>query len=317
MSNVEKNMRHPNAEKPADGTNLEKKTRQKLRASGLRGQRVVSQFAGAIMRAVLMGMLVLTPYILVPNVSMDTAQIVLILAVSAAILTFFEYWAAFPTIVEFRYAPPFNRIRFATLFTIVFLLSLVARGETYPTTATELVTALGTLIGQVIDFPYSPVRLAVLMLPENTPWSEVVALRTAAGMAYLISMLSLVIFLIALRRSDWPKQDGNFNVWVNLPTFDPTYGGGVVEKLERDARFNVTLGFLLPFLIPAIVKLGSLVFGSISLTNNQTMIWTMSAWAFLPASLLMRGIGLQRIATMISEERQRRNLGLEKGIQTA
>ena len=27
---------------------------------------------------------------------------------------------------------------------------------------------------------------------------------------------------------------GSFNVWINLPTFDPTTGGDVVERLERD-----------------------------------------------------------------------------------
>ena len=31
--------------------------------------------------------------------------------------------------------------------------------------ATQLIEAVGTLIGMSIDFPYSPVRLIVLMLP--------------------------------------------------------------------------------------------------------------------------------------------------------
>ena len=47
------------------------------------------------------------------------------------------------------------------------------------------------------------------------------------------------------------------------------------------------------------------VFGSVAITNDQTMIWTITAWAFLPASLFMRGIAMQRVATLISEQRAR------------
>ncbi len=39
--------------------------------------------------------------------------------------------------------------------------------------------------------------------------------------------------------------------------------------------------------------------------NAQTMIWTITAWAFLPASLFMRGIAMQRVADMIKEQRAR------------
>jgi len=72
----------------------------------------------------------------------------------------------------------------------------------------------------------------------------------------------------------------------------------------------VALGFMLPFLTPAAIHLASGAFGSVSLANDQTMIWALSAWAFLPASLFMRGMAMQRVATMIAEQR-RRNLPAE------
>ena len=62
---------------------------------------------------------------------------------------------------------------------------------------------------------------------------------------------------------------------------------------------------LLPFLIPAVVSLASIGFEPLTLTSPQTLIWTMTAWAFLPASLLMRGIAMGRIALMIQEKRAR------------
>ena len=111
---------------------------------------------------------------------------------------------------------------------------------------------------------------------------------------------------MALQRiRNWPSQNGAFNVWVNLPTFDPTAGGDVVERLERDARFNIALGFLLPFLTPAVIKSATALFGSVSLENPHTLVWTVAAWAFLPASLFMRGIAMGRIASLITEKRRR------------
>ena len=128
--------------------------------------------------------------------------------------------------------------------------------------------------------------------------------RTAAGMSYLISLLSLAFFIMILRLRNWPMSNGTFNVWINLPTFDPTAGKDVVQRLERDARLNIALGFLLPFLTPAAVKSAAVLFGTVSLQNPQTLIWTVSAWAFLPASLFMRGIAMGRIAQMIAAKRK-------------
>ena len=168
---------------------------------------------------------------------------------------------------------------------------------------TEFVGAVGALIGQSMDFPYSPVRLATLMLADGASDEQVACIRTAAGIAYLISLMSLAIFMVVLKAGHWPTKGRAFNVWINLPTFDPTAGGDVVARLSRDARINIALGFLLPFLTPAVVKVASTGFEPLTLTSPQTLIWTMTAWAFLPASLFMRGIAMARVAEMIRERR--------------
>ncbi|MEL6517855.1 MAG: hypothetical protein AAFR34_04960 [Pseudomonadota bacterium] len=268
---------------------------------------MISRLAGAALRAILVVALIAMPSLMLPGVSADAAQIVALVAIFAAALTFFEYVSTYPGLVEFRDAPPFNRIRFGSLFITVFLLTMIARGEHDPTPLSYFFEAVGALIGQVIDFPYSPVRLVVLMLPEDTGMEHLATVRTAAGISYLVSLLTLAVFLIALRFKGWPNRTGKFNVWVNLPTFDPTAGGDVVERLERDARINIALGFLLPFLTPAVIKAASSLFGSVALDNPQTLIWTVAAWAFLPGSLFMRGIAMGRIAGMI-EDKRRQNM---------
>ena len=256
------------------------------------------------MRALLVMLVIATPTVLLIDRHPDVQQMVALVALFAGALAFVEYNAVYPGLVEFRDAPPFNRIRFLMLFATVFCLSVIERGRFQPSTMTELVHAVGALIGISMDFPYSPVRLATLMIANDATDAQIGAVRTAAGMSYLISLVSLGIFAIQLRVGNWPRRDKAFNVWVNLPTFDPTSGGDVVARLTRDARVNIALGFLLPFLIPAVVVIASNGFQPLELTSPQTLIWTMTAWAFLPASLFMRGIAMGRVADMISARRK-------------
>lgn len=276
---------------------------------------MVHRLPGALLRALLVMLLLATPSLLLPPSGSDSTQVVAFFGLFAGALTFAEYASAYPGLVEFRYAPPFNRIRFASLFLCVFLITVICAQPSDPSPFGDLVQAVGTLIGQAIDFPYSPVRLITLMLPADTPAEHLMLVRTAAGMAYLISLVMLSIFVVVLKIFGWPTRLGAFNVWVNLPTFDPTVGGDVVARLERDARFNIALGFLLPFVIPAVVKAAASSFEPITLDSPQTLIWTISAWAFLPASLFMRGIAMGRIADMIREKRRQNSEAEHGGFQ--
>lgn len=264
---------------------------------------MISRLAGALLRAILVVLLIATPSLLLPGMTADVTQIVTLVSIFAAALTVFEYASAYPGIVEFRNAPPFNRIRFVALLAIVLMISLVVRGETMPSALTAFVADFGRQIGAAIDFPYSPVRQIVLLLPDDTTAAHIDRVRTAAGISYFVSMLSLAVFWFCVRVRNWPLHSGPFNVWVNLPTFDPTTGGDVVQRLERDARFNIVVGFTMPFFIPAALKASESLFGQVTLDNPQSMVWIVAAWAFLPASLLMRGLAMARIAELIERKR--------------
>ncbi len=272
----------------------------RTKGAGLR----VSRWTSAAVRGLLVMFVIATPTIFLTDLRPDSQQMVALVALFAGTLTFVEYKAVYPGLFEFRDAPPFNRIRFLMLFVTVFCLSAIERGRTDPSTMTQLIHAVGALIGLSMDFPYSPVRLATLMMASDATEAQISAVRTAAGMSYLISLVSLGVFAIQLRVGSWPRRDKPFNVWVNLPTFDPTSGGDVVARLTRDARVNIALGFLLPFLIPAVVEVASVGFQPLQLTSPQTLIWTITAWAFLPASLFMRGIAMGRVADMIADRRK-------------
>ena len=280
---------------------------------------MIERIVGAAARGVLVALLLATPALLLPNIAADSSQVVLLMAMLAGFLTFAEYNAKSPSIVEFRDAAPFNRLRFIALFASIFLLSLITKGKTDPTAVTNALTSIGLIIGNAIDFPFSPVRLVVLMLPDTADADVVSAVRISAGLSYLISLIAMTAFLILVRILNWPSRKGAFNVWINLPLFDPTAGGDVLLRLRRDARFNIAFGFLLPFFIPAVVKMASDLIEPITLENPQTLIWTMSAWAFLPASMIMRGIAMGKIADMIEEKRRRTYANAEEdgGMQLA
>lgn len=271
----------------------------------LKGKRaVLSRITGALLRAVLVGMLFALPMFIVPGIAAKNSLVIFVLSFSAMFWTFLEYSSTYPSLIEFRDAPPFNRVRFITLLATVYLLSLVQAHLMVPSIATQLSSNVGAVVGYSLDLPGSPVRLMVKQFPvvsEGLPYHTFLA---SAGIAYLASLVSVMIFALLFVARNWPKNNGPFNVWTNLPTFDPSGTSDVVAKLTRDSRINIILGFALPFIIPAVV---GIVFGFVGFApfdDAYMMIWVISGWAFLPAGMIMRGIALSRVAQMIAIKRE-------------
>ncbi len=161
-----------------------------------KGKAVVARLAGAALRAVLVMLLVATPSVLLPGTDSDGKQMIALVALFAGSLTFTEYKTSYPSLIEFRDAPPFNRVRFLILFFTVFTLTVIEKTSVEPTTLSTLVSALGIVVSGALDFPYSPVRLATLMMADGASEAQVLAVRTAAGTAYLISLLGLAVFVL-------------------------------------------------------------------------------------------------------------------------
>lgn len=277
---------------------------------------MVVRVTGALIRAILVALMVATPSLLLPPQAATTIEIVLLAAILAGSLSYIEYVSVYPSLVEFRDAPPINRIRFASLFVTVFALTVVVNHSIAPTSLSNAVNHLGSVLGLSLDFSFSPVHLAVLMLPAGESPDVIALVRSAAGLAYVISLLTIIAFIVIVRVSGWPVKTGVFNVWINLPLFDPTAGGDVILRLQRDGRINIVLGVLMPFLIPATVKLASVVTGPMVMSSANVLIWTISAWAFLPSSMIIRGIAMLRVAELIENKRRRAHAEAEE-LQTA
>jgi len=280
---------------------------------------VIGKLTSAVVRAFLVALLLVIPALLLPEVGTDSTQFALLVAMLAALLVFFEYNSAYPSYLEFRYAPPYNRMRFAAVLATVFGLTMAFRNGSSPSQMTDICASLTTIIGHALDFPYSPVRLLLLTMTDSGAAGVVPQARVAAGTAYFLSIVLIFGFTMVVRMLNWPTRNGAFNVWINLPLFDPTAGGDVVARLQKDARVNVVLGFLLPFLVPALIKALGAYVDLGAMENSQTLIWTVSIWAFVPASMMMRGVALARIAEMIEQKRRRAYAAAEaeQGLQTA
>ncbi len=265
----------------------------------------MSQVAQIVLRGLIVGLLVLAPALLLPDISQEAAQGITLLALVAAIVVSTEYAAAYPGLIEFRDAKPYNRIRFCLLASIVLCVTILQRDLLLPPEARSLISTVAYTLATTMDFAFSPVRLLVVALPGDLPTAHLALVMAAASLSYILSIVGLVCFLGLLLGGYWPRRNMTLNVWVNLPNFDPTKGHDVVHRLERDGHVNIVLGIILPFSLPVLLHISALLVQPMTLQAPLTFVWGVSLWAFIPASLIMRGVAMYRVAQMIRAQRRR------------
>ncbi len=266
---------------------------------------MLSRVSGALFRAVSVGVLFALPIFIVPGLAADKGLVVSIVALSMMVWTFMEYASEYPSLIEFRDAPPFNRIRYLTLLVMVYCLSMIQSHLAVENNPASFIHNVGAIIGYSIDQPGSPVRLMMMQFPVLAGDVPYAAFLASTGIAYFTSLVALVVFMVIFFMRRWPTKKGPFNVWINLPTFDPTSTDDVVARLSRDARINIVLGFVLPFLIPSVIGVLFRFVGASPFGDPYLMIWVIAGWAFLPSVMIMRGIALSRVAHLATKAQKR------------
>jgi len=266
---------------------------------------VIASLSGALLRAVAVAVLVALPTVLLPAGPGRADQVVVLVALLASIMVFMEYNSTYPSIVEFRHAPPYNRLRFGLFALAVLALSLALRQPYAPSLAGAVLLELSQFLGRAGDFPGSPVRLVLALAPEGIRPGQIAVLRDMAALAYALSLVMVLWFIALIRLCNWPAQNGAFNVWVNLPMLSLAANGDIVPRMQIHAVLNLLLGIGLPFFLPGMLATAPVLTGPITPDGPQTMIWVLSLWAFLPAGLVMRGIAINRIAVMILHKRRK------------
>jgi hypothetical protein len=130
-------------------------------------------------------------------------------------------------------------------------------------------------------------------------------IKAMAGIATLVMLFSIFCFALLIRLNQWPNRGSSFNVWINLPTFDPTTGGDVVKRLRRDSLVNVILGVFAPFVLPVVAVVAANHIEINVLSSPHALVWGITLWMFIPLSMLMRGLAMSRVADMIGQRRAR------------
>jgi hypothetical protein len=263
----------------------------------------MSHVAHSLLRGFLVAVFVLLPAMLLPGTSQDVAQAVTLIALISAAVVMAEYAAAYPGLIEFRDAKPYNRVRFGLLVVVVLALTLMQRDLAIG--QSSLLTSAALWLAGAFDFSVSPIRLLALSLPQGLPVEHLLNVMASAALAFVMCLLGVLVFVMMMVLGYWPAKGSSFNVWINLPNFDPTKGVDVVQRLERDAQLNVLLGVILPFSLPVLLHLSSLLVQPITFEASLTLVWGLAFWAFIPFSLIMRGIAMYRVAQLIRAQRRR------------
>ena len=262
---------------------------------------------GAILRAIAVAMAISIPSIVLLTGSSDGSSITLIAALIAGALVCLEYLNTYPSMLEFRDAAPYNRVRYLSGLGTIICVSVLFREMHSTSDSDVMLLALGTIIGHGLDFPYSPVRLILLTIPLPVSDEIVDAVRLSAGIAFVISTTTVFGFFLFTRLSHWPVSFGAFNVWTNLPVLDPTSGVDIVLRLTREGRSNIGLALLSPFLMPILLQITMFAVRLEPFHSAQSAAWIIILWGILPTFLAMRGIAMLRIAELIIEKRHSNN----------
>jgi len=266
---------------------------------------VINRLVGAAIRAFLVLAVVASPAFLLPDVTQAAQEISLIIGAIAGAFTLFEYASSHPGLIDFRFAPPYNRIRFVTFFAQVMALIFLCRATSGSDPFSSDLMAYADQAVVLTNVPFSPVRVAVEMIGEGgtEPFRQL--LLRASALSFLIAFASFLFFALTLWLFRWPVGRDNFNLWVNLPTFEPSSGRDVERRLFRDGTANILLGIGLPFLIPVLASRSGGWFDPTVLENYQPLIWGSALWAFLPASLVIRGAALVKVGWLVKRARSR------------
>ncbi|MFN7001879.1 MAG: hypothetical protein ACK4NW_00445 [Roseinatronobacter sp.] len=265
----------------------------------------MSDVAQYFLRGLFIALLVLCPALILPDISQDVALGLTLLSLLAAVVVITEYSAAYPGLVEFRDAKPYNRSRFILISAIVLTTTLVQRDVLFGSDPHGVLAVVALKFGQIMDFPISPVRLLVMSLPVGLPAEHLVNVQATAALAYIIALTGAAVFFAIMTLGHWPRGNSAFNVWVNLPNFDPTQGVDVVRRLERDAQVNILLGIILPFSLPVLLHISTLLVQPMTLETPLALVWGVTLWAFVPVNLIMRGLAMYRIAQLVRAQRRR------------
>ncbi len=155
---------------------------------------------------------------------------------------------------------------------------------------------------QMLDFKYSPVSMAIDNILSDSRFSDTTAILLVYSIttSFVVGVGMTLCLSTLLWVFGWPRDRENFNLWANLPTFQPSDGAAIPKRLRRDAYFNIILGVVLIYALPFIPKYGFDWLTVDIFENNQALLWATTLWVFIATSLIARASAMLKIARILS-----------------
>lgn len=262
---------------------------------------MVRRFLGALFRGVCAGLVLLIPSLMLVHVPTDATYFVLISCILFAFIVFSEYNNTYPSILEFRDAPPFNRIRFLHGIMSVYGAALIFQ-EIIFGGEPGAITRFAIYLGWVLDFTGSPVDMLMMSVPQDLPETVLQSMRAAGALTMALCAISIMAFYLYIKFTYWPVSRGQFNIWINLPLMDPARGDDLAKRMKRRAQLNIGLGVSFLFAVLVFFKGVGAIMGLALFYDLVLLIWIIILWGVIPTTMVMRGIAMARLATEIAKK---------------
>lgn len=261
---------------------------------------MLNRVIGAVFRAAVVIFIIALPSFILPNTTLNARELSLIAGGVVAAFTIFEYAAKSPGFVDFRFAPPYNRMRVGIIACELLLVAFYYRDLALGGPMVEF----GARFAVLAELPGSPVRMTLAMFTDTLTPGQLSRLGIVMSLAMVTAIGLSIIFALLLWVSRWPVDRVGFNLWVNMPNFEPTEVGKTERRLYRDGILNILFAPLVLFVAPFVLLLASNTLGSDLLREPQSVIWLATLWAFVPASLIIRGAAILKIHRILRRAKQ-------------
>ena len=256
---------------------------------------MILRLTGAAVRAIIVAILVMLPAFLLTGITQSGLEFTRIVATIAAVFVIYEYGFATPSVIEFRYAAPYNRIRFMLLLALVltpaYLISIVLDGQVLNGT----LAGIGHDVFALMDYKYSPITIVAKTLSGNDAALHE-AIAQAIAFNVMISTACVLVFCFAVFTNILRFAGEDFNMWLNMPTYKSYDVSSLQERLINSAFASMLIAFLIPLFGPTAVDVSMVWFSTDGVLAPIAVAWLIAIWTYLPAIYLMRAAALAKVA---------------------
>ncbi|MBE9476903.1 MAG: hypothetical protein IME92_07115 [Proteobacteria bacterium] len=245
--------------------------------------------------------MVMLPALLLSETSQSALEFTRILATIGAVFVIYEYGFPTPSVIEFRYCAPYNRIRFLLMLALTlapaYLISVVLDGHV----PNGILATIAANSFAIMDFAYSPVTIVADTLAGGD-----VVMRGVVGQAIalnvMISLSCVLAFCAAVFSNLWRFGGSDFNMWLNLPTYKSYDMTSLQKRLKNSAFASLLIAFLVPVFGPTLADVAIVWMSNDGVLAPLAIIWVIAIWTYLPAIYVMRAVALIKVSVQGNEK---------------